>query len=374
MPRDAQACRNTTTCEAIRRTVRRQADLGRVVPSGSMGQALIEIRNLVTTFTTGGQRLVAVDDVSLSIPHGQTLALVGESGCGKSVTALSILRLLPDPPARIERGQILFEDRDLLRLSESEIRRVRGDRIAMIFQEPMTSLNPVFTIGYQLVEAIRLHRDSSPKQALERALELLNLVGIPSPSERIRDFPHQLSGGMRQRVMIAMALCCDPKLLIADEPTTALDVTVQAQILDLLAQLQARLGMSILFITHDLGIVAEFAERVAVMYAGRIVEESSVLDLFRSPTHPYSQGLLASIPAHVLARQDGEMPARLPTIEGVVPSLANLPSGCRFRDRCNRHKQLGAEARGCIDAEPELAELADGRRTRCHFPLTSALP
>jgi oligopeptide/dipeptide ABC transporter ATP-binding protein len=339
-----------------------------------MGEALIEIRNLVTTFTTSGQRLVAVDDVSLAIAQGRTLALVGESGCGKSVTALSILRLLPNPPARIESGQILFEGRDLLRLSESEIRRVRGDRIAMIFQEPMTSLNPVFTIGFQLIEAIRLHRDSSPRQALEQALELLDLVGIPSPSERIRDFPHQLSGGMRQRVMIAMALSCNPKLLIADEPTTALDVTVQAQILDLLSQLQERLGMSILFITHDLGIVAEFAERVAVMYAGRIVEQCTVHDLFRSPAHPYTQGLLASIPARVLAQKDGEVPRRLPTIEGVVPSLTNLPSGCRFRDRCSRLGQVGAEAHLCIEVEPELAELPDDRRSRCHFPLTPVSP
>ncbi len=339
-----------------------------------MGEALLEIRNLTTSFNTGGQRVVAVDDVSFDVAQATTLALVGESGCGKSVTALSILRLIPDPPAHIDGGQILFDGTDLLRLDEASMRRIRGDRIAMIFQEPMTSLNPVFTIGFQLVEAIRLHRRLSAKQATERAVELLELVGIPSPVERIRDHPHQLSGGMRQRVMIAMALSCDPQLLIADEPTTALDVTVQAQILDLLHDLQSRLGMSILFITHDLGIVAEFAERVAVMYAGRIVEESTVSDLFRSPKHPYTRGLLASVPARVLARTVGNPPRRLPTIEGVVPSLASLPSGCRFRDRCGRQSELGTAFHRCIEQEPDLAEHPDARRVRCHFPLTPEMP
>jgi oligopeptide/dipeptide ABC transporter ATP-binding protein len=338
-----------------------------------MGDALIEIRNLTTSFTTGGQRVVAADDVCLTVERGRTLALVGESGCGKSVTALSILRLIPDPPGRIDSGQILFDGLDLLRLDEPALRRVRGNRIAMIFQEPMTSLNPVFPIGMQLVEAIRLHRAESRTKALERAVALLELVGIPSPSERVRDYPHQLSGGMRQRVMIAMALSCDPRLLIADEPTTALDVTVQAQILELLQQLQERLGMGILFITHDLGIVAEFAERVAVMYAGRIVEESSVTELFRAPAHPYTRGLLASIPARILAQTEGDLPPRLPTIEGVVPSLSDLPSGCRFRDRCSRQSALGVEARRCLDVEPEISVSSGQRRVRCHFPLTTVV-
>lgn len=336
-----------------------------------MGDALLEIRNLVTAFTTGAQRVAAVDDVSLSLGAGKTLALVGESGCGKSVTALSILRLLPNPPARIEQGQILFEGVDLLGLEESAMRRIRGDRIAMIFQEPMTSLNPVFTIGYQLIEAIRLHRSRTRKQAADRAVELLELVGIPSPAERVHDYPHRLSGGMRQRVMIAMALACDPRLLIADEPTTALDVTVQAQILELLQRLQQQLDMGILFITHDLGIVAEFAERVAVMYAGRIVEESSVPDLFRSPAHPYTRGLLASVPARILAQASENPPRRLPTIEGVVPSLANLPSGCRFRDRCDRARAMTDLAQRCADAEPAMTLLAERGQVRCHFPLAS---
>jgi oligopeptide/dipeptide ABC transporter ATP-binding protein len=333
-----------------------------------MGHDLLEIRNLVTSFTSGGQRLVAVDHVSLSIGHGQTLALVGESGCGKSVTALSILRLLPDPPARIESGQILFDGIDLVELDEARLRRIRGDRIAMVFQEPMTSLNPVFTVGFQLIEAITLHRDLSSTDARARAIELLSLVGIPSPKERLGAYPHQLSGGMRQRVMIAMALCCDPQLLIADEPTTALDVTVQAQILDLLRRLQERQAMSILFITHDLGIVAEFAERVAVMYAGEIVEESSVDELFRSPRHPYTEGLLGSVPARVLSRSVDHPPRRLPTIEGMVPSLSCLPSGCRFRDRCGRLKLLQDATAQCFELKPEMSDVSGTTRVRCHFP------
>lgn len=339
------------------------------VPS-PMGNALLEIRNLVTSFTTGGQRLVAVDEVNLTVEAGETLALVGESGCGKSVTALSVLRLVPTPPALIESGTIRFDGVDLLTLDDAALRRIRGDRIAMIFQEPMTSLNPVFTVGFQLTEAIRLHREVTHRQAIERSIELLELVGIPSPKERIGDYPHQLSGGMRQRVMIAMALACDPQMLIADEPTTALDVTVQAQILDLLRGLQERLKMGILFITHDLGIVAEFAERVAVMYAGRIVEESSVSELFRAPAHPYSRGLLASVPARVLAAAGGNPPRRLPTIEGIVPSLAELPTGCRFRDRCLRRNEFPEQSQRCIDTEPEPTSFGNQRTVRCHFPLT----
>ncbi|MGC4070316.1 MAG: ABC transporter ATP-binding protein [Polyangiaceae bacterium] len=335
-----------------------------------MGNHLVEVRNLVTTFSTHGKRVVAVDQVSFTIEAGETLALVGESGCGKSVTALSLLRLLPTPPAAIEAGEVLFEDVDLLKLPESRLRAIRGDRIAMIFQEPMTSLNPVFTIGFQLVEAIRLHRKMSRNQAKARAVELLDLVQIPAPSSRYSDYPHQLSGGMRQRVMIAMALACDPRVLIADEPTTALDVTVQAQILELLANLQERRKMGVLFITHDLGIVAEFAQRVAVMYAGQIVERASVADLYRRPMHPYSAGLLGSVPARVLARSAGSAPpTRLPTIEGVVPSLAQLPSGCRFADRCPRRREQGENAVRCDRDPPALIAVSEERAVRCHFPL-----
>lgn len=334
-----------------------------------MDDPLLAIRNLVASFTTGGQRVVAVDDLSLTVPRGRTVALVGESGCGKSVTALSILRLLPHPPASIERGQILFDGIDLLQLSQEELRKVRGNRIGMVFQEPMTSLNPVFTIGFQLVEALTIHRSLTRKQALTRAIELLDLVGIPAPAERVRDYAHQLSGGMRQRVMIAMALCCEPQLLIADEPTTALDVTVQAQILDLLWRLQERLHMGILFITHDLGIVAEFAESVAVMYAGRVVERCSVSELFDRPAHPYTRGLLSSVPARVLASSKGNLPRRLPTIRGVVPSLSRLAPGCRFQDRCDRSEELGLGAQRCQELEPALQDLDGARSVRCHFPL-----
>jgi oligopeptide/dipeptide ABC transporter ATP-binding protein len=335
-----------------------------------MGNHLVEVRNLVTAFSTHGKRVVAVDHVNFTIEAGQTLALVGESGCGKSVTALSLLRLLPNPPATIEAGEVLFDDVDLLKLPESQLRAIRGDRIAMIFQEPMTSLNPVFTIGFQLVEAIRLHRKMSHAQAKVRAIELLDLVQIPSPASRYSDYPHQLSGGMRQRVMIAMALSCDPRVLIADEPTTALDVTVQAQILELLAQLQEQRKMGVLFITHDLGIVAEFAQRIAVMYAGQIVEQAPVLDLYRRPLHPYSAGLLGSVPARVLARTaGGTPPARLPTIEGVVPSLAQLPTGCRFADRCPRRREQGEGAVRCDQDAPALVPISVERAVRCHFPL-----
>jgi oligopeptide/dipeptide ABC transporter ATP-binding protein len=334
-----------------------------------MEGSLVEVRNLVTTFTSGGQRVVAVDHVSLTVYPSTTLALVGESGCGKSVTALSILRLLPSPPATIEAGEVLFEGKNLLELPETRMRAVRGNRIAMIFQEPMTSLNPVFTVGYQLIEAIRLHRKVTKKEAQQRAIELLELVQIPSPSTRIYDYPHRLSGGMRQRVMIAMALSCDPKLLIADEPTTALDVTVQAQILDLLSGLQQRLNMGILFITHDLGIVAEFAQRVAVMYAGQIVEEAPVVELYRNPLHPYTQGLLTSVPGRVLAKSGNHPPKRLPTIEGVVPSLSALPVGCRFHDRCQHRKRFGNEGSRCEETPPPLVEHGDGRAVRCHFPI-----
>jgi oligopeptide/dipeptide ABC transporter ATP-binding protein len=294
-----------------------------------MTEPLLSLRHLVTAFETDEGYLRAVDDVSFDVLPGRTLGIVGESGCGKSVTSLSIMRLIPSPPGFIERGEALFEGRDLLRLPESEMRRLRGNEISMIFQEPMTSLNPVYTVGSQIVEAIRLHQKMGRRAAKARAIELLDLVGIPAPSERIDSYPHTLSGGMRQRVMIAMALACEPRLLIADEPTTALDVTIQAQILDLLRSLQEKLGMSIIFISHDLGVMAEFAHEIAVMYAGKIVEQAETHALFRNPRHPYTRGLLRSLPS---ARNRGE---RLPTIPGIVPDLRTLPSGCRFQDRCD---------------------------------------
>jgi peptide/nickel transport system ATP-binding protein len=291
---------------------------------------------------------------------------VGESGCGKSVTALSIMRLIPTPPGQIESGQISFAGQDLLQLSERQMRDVRGARISMIFQEPMTSLNPVYAVGSQIMEAVRIHRKIGPRAARGRAIEMLKLVGIPSPAERVDAYPHELSGGMRQRVMIAMALSCDPKLLIADEPTTALDVTIQAQILDLLRRLQAELGMSIIFITHDFGVVAEFAKDVVVMYAGRVVETAPVQQVFADPLHPYTRGLLASIPP--LPNSSGtSRPERLPTIEGVVTDLTALAPGCRFAERCSLRAEQPPGWERCSAEEPDLVSLADGRRCRCHF-------
>src|SRR5881394_2990176 len=277
-------------------------------------EAILEVKNLRTSFFTGDGAVHAVDNVSFNVRRGEAVALVGESGCGKSVTAMSIMRL-DAPPGRVTGGEILFKGKDLAKLSEREMRNVRGDDIAMVFQEPMTSLNPVFKIGAQVAEAIRIHKDVSRKEARRMAGEMLNLVSIPDPIKRLDDYPHQLSGGMRQRVMIAMALSCDPELLIADEPTAALDVTIQAQIMELLASLQKRLGLAILLITHDLGVVAEFCERVFVMYTGRIVEEAPVHDLFANPAHPYTRGLLKSLPS-VAGREK-----RLPTIKGMVPPL-----------------------------------------------------
>ncbi len=294
-----------------------------------MTEPLLSLRHLVTAFDTDEGYLRAVDDVSLDVYPGKTLGIVGESGCGKSVTSLSILRLIPSPPGFIESGEALFEGRDLFQLSESQMRGIRGNDISMIFQEPMTSLNPVYTVGSQIVEAIRLHQRVSRRAAKARAIELLDLVGIPAPSERIDSYPHTLSGGMRQRAMIAMALACEPRLLIADEPTTALDVTIQAQILDLLRSLQSELGMSIVFISHDLGVMAEFTHEIAVMYAGKIVEHAGTLDVFAAPRHPYTRGLLKSLPSQ---RNRGE---RLPTIPGIVPDLRALPAGCRFQERCD---------------------------------------
>ncbi|MBI5518061.1 MAG: ABC transporter ATP-binding protein [Deltaproteobacteria bacterium] len=320
-----------------------------------MAVALLSVQNLVTEFHTDEGVLRAVDDVSFEIEAGATLGIVGESGCGKSVTSLSLLRLIQSP-GRIASGRIFFEGQDLLKLPERAMRALRGARIAMIFQEPMSSLNPVYTVGDQIVESVRLHQGRSRREARDRAVELLGLVGIPSPSDRVDAFPHQLSGGMRQRVMIAMALACDPTLLIADEPTTALDVTIQAQILELLGRLRAQLGMAVVLITHDLGLVAEFAERVVVMYAGRVVEEAPVAELFARPLHPYTRGLLRSVPSY----GDNARARRLPTIQGVVPDLRRLPPGCRFRDRCEEAYEP------CAAAEPSLTTPSAGRSARCH--------
>jgi oligopeptide/dipeptide ABC transporter ATP-binding protein len=315
---------------------------------------LLRVRDLVTSFRTDSGVLRAVDGVSFDVPRATTVAVVGESGCGKSVTALSVLRLV-GAPGRIESGMVEFEGRDLLKLSERAMRDVRGNAISMIFQEPMTSLNPVYTVGWQIVEAVRLHQKRSGRDARSRAVELLRLVGIPEPETNIDAYPHRLSGGQRQRVMIAMALACEPKLLLADEPTTALDVTIQAQILELLRDLQQRLSMSILLITHDLGVVAENARHVVVMYAGRVVESAPVHELFAKPMHPYTLGLLGSIP------RPGAKERRLRAIEGMVPDLRRLSPGCRFAARC----PLRVER--CTREEPELVEVptASGRSSRC---------
>ena len=318
-------------------------------PRNSDGQ-LLDIRNLKTYFYTEDGVARAVDDVSLSVRRGETLGIVGESGCGKSVTALSIMRLIPDPPGRIVSGELRYADRgDLLTLSEPEIRHIRGNQISMIFQEPMTSLNPVFRIGDQIAEVIRLHRNLSRSDALNRAVEMLAQVGIPSPEKRVRDYPHQLSGGMRQRVMIAMALSCNPSLMLADEPTTALDVTIQAQVLDLMLKLREESGTAIILITHNMGVTAEMADRVCVMYAGVVVETAHVLTLFGNPLHPYTRGLLSSIP-----RADRRMKrrGRLTTIPGMVPSLLNLPPGCRFANRCQEVHEP------CLSNEPPLRPAA----------------
>ena len=319
------------------------------------GEPLLRVHNLRTYFHTGGGIARAVDGVSFDIHAGETVGMVGESGCGKSVTALSLLRLV-DPPGRIEPdSRIEFEGKDLLSLDEEGIRRLRGNRIAMVFQEPMTALNPVFTIGDQVAEVARVHSDMGRKAAWERAIEMLNLVGIPDPRERAKSYPHQLSGGMRQRVLIAMALVMNPSLLIADEPTTALDVTIQAQILELLADLQQRLGLAVLLITHDLGVVAEVTSRVLVMYGGQIVERAPVRELFRDPRHPYTRGLLEAMPR--LGRQRD----RLAVIPGTVPPPTHWPSGCRFRDRCAYAWQR------CADEAPPQYKVTDDHGARCHL-------
>jgi peptide/nickel transport system ATP-binding protein len=295
--------------------------------------SVLSVSDLRTVFFTGRGLIKAVDGVSFALKAREVLAIVGESGCGKSMTALSIMRLVPDPPGRIVRGRVMLGARDLLQLDEREMRRVRGNDISMIFQEPMTSLNPVMTIGRQISEAVRLHQDVSKSAAAEKAVDMLRLVKIPEPAQRAREYPHQLSGGMRQRAMIAMALACNPNVLIADEPTTALDVTIQAQILDLMLAMQEKLGTSIVLITHDLGIVAEMAQRVVVMYAGKKVEEAAVEPLFEEPLHPYTLGLMGSVPRLSLAG-GSETATRLQEIPGSVPSLIDLPIGCTFAPRC----------------------------------------
>jgi peptide/nickel transport system ATP-binding protein len=298
----------------------------------SSQETVLDVKGLQTVFFTNSGLFKAVDDVSFSVRRGETLAIVGESGCGKSVTALSIMRLVPEPPGRIVGGSVMLEGSDLLDLDEGAMRRIRGNRISMIFQEPMTSLNPVMRIGDQIIEAVRLHRSMTRRQAWKQAVEMLRLVRIPDPARRALEYPHQLSGGMRQRAMIAMALACRPALLIADEPTTALDVTIQAQILALVLELQRELGMGLVLITHDLGVVAQTARRVIVMYAGKKVEEADVEGLFAQPRHPYTRGLMASIPA--VPRVGAHGNARLAEIPGMVPSLTKLPAGCAFAPRC----------------------------------------
>ncbi len=317
---------------------------------------VLEIRNLRTVFRAGSSEVAAVDDVSLSVARGETLALVGESGCGKSMTALSVMRLVPSPPGRIAEGAIRLEGHDLFDLADSQIEKLRGDRMAMIFQEPMTSLNPVMTIGAQLAEPLRIHRGLSGAAAHAQVLRLLEEVKIPSASRRLQNYPHEFSGGMRQRVMIAMALACEPALLLADEPTTALDVTIQAEILALLGDLQKRRGMAMLFITHNLGVVAEIADRVAVMYAGQIVEQGSALDIFRSPAHPYTRALFSSVPRVDVAAQD------LVAIPGQVPSLVDMPAGCRFRSRCSLARE------GC-EQKQALGRVGCDHSVRCQVAI-----
>ena len=317
---------------------------------------LLDIRGLKVHFHTDDGMVRAVDGVDLSVNRGETVSIVGESGCGKTVTAMTVLKLIAMPPGRIVAGQVLFEGRDLVPLPAEEMRAIRSKQIAIVFQEPMTSLNPVYTVGEQIAETIRQHEGMSGRAAMTRAAEMLALVQIPNAHKRVTDYPHQFSGGMRQRVMIAMALSCNPKLLIADEPTTALDVTIQAQILELLNEMKQRLGMAVLLITHAMGVVAETAQRVIVMYAGKVVEEATVEDLFANPRHPYTQGLIRSIPRIDLAATQH---VRLEAIPGTVPSLLNPPLGCRFAARCRYVMPA------CLDAEPPLVEKVPGHKAAC---------
>ena len=319
-------------------------------------ETLLDIRGLKTWFATDDGLVRAVDGVDLRIDRGETLGVVGESGCGKTVTARSVLKLIDMPPGRFVAGQILWRGRDIIPLDDTEMNLIRAREIAIVFQEPMTSLNPVYTVGEQIAEVIRRHQNLSRKAALDGATEMLQLVNIPNPQRRVHDYPHQFSGGMRQRVMIAMALSCQPKLLIADEPTTALDVTIQAQILELMQEMKERFGMAIMLITHAMGVVAETAQRVVVMYAGKVVEEATVEELFGNPRHPYTQGLIRSIPR--IDRTAGHQ-ARLESIPGTVPSLLNPPVGCRFASRCKYAMDI------CVAAEPPLREVAPGHKAAC---------
>jgi oligopeptide transport system ATP-binding protein len=308
---------------------------------------LLQIKNLTTRFYTEDGVVSAVNGISYSMEEGETLGIVGESGCGKTVHALSIMRLIPSPPGKIDSGEVWFNGRDLIKVSEEEMRNVRGGEIAMAFQDPMTSLNPVFTIGFQIMEAVKLHQDVGDEEARERAWQVLDLVGIPAAEERLEDYPHQFSGGMRQRAMIAMALSCDPKLLIADEPTTALDVTIQAQIVELVKRLQSQLGMAVMWITHDLGVVADLAKKINVMYAGYILERGNVKDIYKRPHHPYTMGLLGSLP-----RLDEAPGTKLVSIPGLPPDLIALPKGCPFAPRC------GYAVEQCLAEMPSL-EMTD---------------
>lgn len=319
-----------------------------------MSDALLSVNNLITEFDTDEGRVRAVDDISFSVQPGETLGIVGESGCGKSVTALSIMRLLPQPMGQVVGGEIRLEGQDLSKLELSEMEKIRGNKIGMVFQEPMTALNPVHTIGRQLAEVLFLHKDISKDQALRESIEMLDKVGIPSPDVRMGEYPHQLSGGMRQRVVIAMALACQPNLLIADEPTTALDVTIQAQILELIKELQNDMGMSVMLITHDLGVIAETCNSVVVMYAGKVAEQGSVYEIFDNPSHPYTQGLLESIP-----RLETEPKSELSIIEGMVPGLLDLPKGCRFENRCPKRTE------SCKQGVPPIEVISGSHQVSC---------
>ena len=317
-------------------------------------EPLLVVENLKTYFFTEGGVVKAVDDISYDVHEGETLAIVGESGCGKSIGALSLMRLVPTPPGRIVSGRVLFDDEDLLTMSDEEMRNIRGNRIAMIFQEPMTSLNPVLTIGRQITESLELHLKMNKEAAQDRATELLDMVGIPDPESRLNQYPHQFSGGMRQRVMIAIAMSCNPRLLLADEPTTALDVTIQAQILELVKDLSIKQGTAVIIITHNLGVVARYADRVNVMYAGKLIERGTAMDIYENPQHPYTQGLLNSVP-----RLDEDRKGHLESIDGMPPDLMDLPSGCAFQPRCKL-----AVAR-CLEEIPPLMPVSDGHTAAC---------
>ena len=321
---------------------------------GDVPEYLLTVEGLKTHFFSRSGVVKAVDGISYDVREGETLAIVGESGCGKSVGALSIMRLVSSPPGRIVDGRVLFDGADLLEVSESQMRTIRGNRIAMIFQEPMTSLNPVLTIGKQITESLELHLKMQGAEAQKRAVELLEMVGIPDAPSRLKQYPHQFSGGMRQRVMIAMAMSCNPRLLIADEPTTALDVTIQAQILELIKNLSAQLGTAVIIITHNLGVVARYADRVIVMYAGKIIERGTAIDIYENPQHPYTQGLLDSVP-----RLDEDRKRKLESIEGMPPDLMNLPAGCAFQPRCKYAIER------CVEETPPLLTVGDGHTAAC---------